>query len=44
MGLIRAGNAVVPVFGVADGKNQTSLYTRRITFGGKAQVASAAGQ
>ena len=44
MGLTRAGNAVVPVFGVADGKNQTSLYTRRITFGGKAQVASAAGQ
>ena len=36
--------AVLPAFGIADGKNKTSIYTRRITFGGKADVASALGQ
>src|SRR4051812_11910163 len=41
MGLERAGNAVLPAFGIADGKNKTSIYTRRIIFGGKAEVASA---
>jgi hypothetical protein len=30
---------VVPAFAIADGKNKTSIYTRRIIFG-KAEVAS----
>ena len=41
MGLERAGNQVVPAFGIADGKNKTSIYTRRIIFSDKAEVASA---
>ncbi len=41
MGLVRSGGAVIPVFGIADGKNRTSLYTRRITVGGRAEVAAA---
>jgi hypothetical protein len=41
MGLTRAGDAVVPVFSIADGKNKTSLFTRRIAFGAKPAVASA---
>ena len=32
MGLERAGNAVLPAFGIADGENTTSIYTRKITF------------
>ena len=36
MGLERAGDPVIPAFGIADGKNQTSIYTRRIIFGGQA--------
>jgi hypothetical protein len=44
MGLERAGDQVIPAFGIADGKNKTSIYTRRIIFGGKAEVASASGQ
>ena len=31
MGLVRSGNAVHAVFGIADGLNQTSLFTRKIT-------------
>jgi hypothetical protein len=30
MGLAAAGDDVLPVFGIADGVNQTSIYTRRI--------------
>ena len=41
MGLVRSGGAVIPVFGIADGKNRTNLFTRRITVGGKAEVAAA---
>ena len=40
MGLERAGDAVLPAFGIADGRNKTSIYTRRISFGGKAAVAA----
>lgn len=31
MGLERAGNAVLPAFGIADGENKVSVYTRRIS-------------
>ncbi len=41
MGLERAGDAVIAVFGVATGKNLTDLFARRVTFGGDA-VASVA--
>src|SRR4051794_33009085 len=44
MGLERAGDQVIPAFGIADGRNKTSIYTRRIIFGGKAEVVSASGQ
>ena len=33
VGLVRAGDAVHPVYGVATGENLTDLFTRRITFG-----------
>jgi hypothetical protein len=42
MGLVRSGNAVHAVFGIADGLNRTSLFTRKIDFGpGRALVAAA---
>jgi hypothetical protein len=44
MGLARGGDQVVPAFGIADGKDKTGIYTRRIVFGGKAEVASASGR
>ena len=41
MGLVRSGNAVHAVFGIADGLNQTSLFTRKIDFGpGRGLVAA----
>jgi len=40
MGLARSGDAVIPVFGITDWRNKTSLYTRKITVGGAAEVAS----
>ena len=43
-GLTRAGDAVVAAIGIADGKGKSSIYSRKIDFGGKAEVASAAGQ
>ena len=43
-GLTRAGDAVVAAIGIADGQNKTSIYSRKIDFGGTAEVASAAGQ
>ena len=39
-----SAGATLPAFGIADGKNKTSIYTRRIIFNGKAEVASATGQ
>jgi len=44
MGLERAGNAVLPAFGIATGKNKTSIYTRRISFDDKAALVAARGQ
>ena len=42
MGLTRAGNAVIPVFGIATAPDRTALFTRRINFGAaSAEVASA---
>ena len=32
MGLTRAGDVVLPVFALVDGKNKTSIYTRPIKF------------
>jgi hypothetical protein len=43
-GLTRAGDAVVAAIGIADGQGKSSIYSRKIDFGGKAEVASAAGQ
>jgi hypothetical protein len=40
MGLVRSGEAVHPVFGLVDGLNRTSLFTRRITFGTTLATAS----
>ena len=40
MGLTRAGDEVVPTFGIADGQQQSSIYARRIIFGGKAPVVA----
>jgi hypothetical protein len=41
MGLERAGQSVHPVFGLVDGVDRTSVFTRRIQFGTAATVASA---
>lgn len=41
MGLVTAGDTVYPVFGIADGVNRTSLFTRPINFGGAQAVAAA---
>ena len=39
-GLTRAGDAVVAVFGIADGQNKTSIYSRKIGIGSTPVVAS----
>jgi hypothetical protein len=41
MGLVRAGEAVYPAFGIATGTNRTDLFTRKITFGSSAVAAVA---
>ena len=40
MGLVAAGDVVHPVFGIAEGPDRTSLYTRRIRLGGAGEVAA----
>src|SRR3954454_15211661 len=39
-GLTRAGDAAVAVFGIADGQNKTSIYSRKIGIGSTPVVAS----
>jgi len=39
-GLTRAGDAVVAAFGIADGQNKTSIYSRKIGIGSTPVVAS----
>ena len=40
VGLVRAGNAVHPVFPVVDGKGLTSLVTRKLAFGQAGRLAT----
>jgi hypothetical protein len=40
MGLTRAGDQVIPAFGIVDGVGRTSVYARRIAFGGPPVASS----
>jgi hypothetical protein len=42
VGLVAAGRAVYPVFGIADAVNGASLFVRRIDLGAPADAAVAA--